>query len=201
METFTHWITQYGYFGIFGLLMLGIVGLPIPDESLLAFSGYLISKGKLQMLPTFASAFLGSVCGMSLSYVLGRFVGLALLHKYGRLFKITPEKMEKMHAWFERVGKFGLMIGYYLPGIRHLTAFMAGNSRLDLFSFSFFAFSGALIWTALYLSIGYFLGEKWKKVFDLVQENLMFVAAALLIGTLLVFWAQKKFFKKNGQSP
>ena len=29
------WITQYGYFAIFLLLVCGIVGLPVPDETLL----------------------------------------------------------------------------------------------------------------------------------------------------------------------
>ena len=39
------WITHYGYGAIFCLLALGIVGLPAPDETLLAFSGYLVSRG------------------------------------------------------------------------------------------------------------------------------------------------------------
>jgi membrane protein DedA with SNARE-associated domain len=40
-----HWISQYGYVGIFSLLMLGIIGVPVADEALLAFSGYLVFKG------------------------------------------------------------------------------------------------------------------------------------------------------------
>jgi membrane protein DedA with SNARE-associated domain len=36
------WITEYGYAAIVGLLMLGIVGLPVPDETLLTFTGYLV---------------------------------------------------------------------------------------------------------------------------------------------------------------
>ena len=39
------WIAQYGYGAIFVLLMLGVVGLPVPDETLLVYCGYLISKG------------------------------------------------------------------------------------------------------------------------------------------------------------
>ena len=39
------WIAQYGYGAIFLLLMLGVVGLPVPDETLLVYCGYLISKG------------------------------------------------------------------------------------------------------------------------------------------------------------
>jgi membrane protein DedA with SNARE-associated domain len=50
---------QYGAVSLFFLMMLGIVGLPIPDETLLVFSGYLIFKGKLNPVATFGMAFLG----------------------------------------------------------------------------------------------------------------------------------------------
>ena len=39
------WITQYGYLAIFFLLVFGIVGLPVPDETLLTFTGYLVFTG------------------------------------------------------------------------------------------------------------------------------------------------------------
>jgi membrane protein DedA with SNARE-associated domain len=60
-------IYAYGYLGIFSLLMLGIVGLPVPDEWLLTFAGYLIFKGHFQIVPTLAAAVLGSICGISVS--------------------------------------------------------------------------------------------------------------------------------------
>ena len=139
MDTISDWIIHYHYMGIFFLLMLGIVGLPIPDETLLVFAGVLIHKGKLELAPTLAAAYSGSLCGITLSYGLGRFLGIPFVHRFGKYFRVTPEKMERFHAWFERVGKFGLMIGYYLPAIRHFTAFLAGNSRLNFFTFAFYA--------------------------------------------------------------
>ena len=46
------WITEYGYFGIFFLLIFGIIGLPVPDEWLLVISGYLAYKNVLGLFPT-----------------------------------------------------------------------------------------------------------------------------------------------------
>jgi membrane protein DedA with SNARE-associated domain len=43
--------------------MLGIVGIPLPDEVLLTFAGYLVFKGHLTLSLTIATAFLGSACG------------------------------------------------------------------------------------------------------------------------------------------
>jgi len=40
MHTVFGWIMYYGYVALSGLLMLGIVGLPVPDETLLTIAGY-----------------------------------------------------------------------------------------------------------------------------------------------------------------
>jgi len=65
---------SYGYAAIFSLLVFGIVGLPVPDEWLMTFAGYLVYKRHLHLLPTYAAASLGSMCGITVSYVLGRSV-------------------------------------------------------------------------------------------------------------------------------
>src|ERR1051326_5408339 len=116
MELISSWITHYGYFGLFSLLMVGIVGVPIPDETLLTFAGYLASRNQLQLPLTLGAAFLGSICGITISFVLGRTLGLFLIHKYGRFVFITPEKLEKAHAWFRGRGRWSLVIGYFIPG-------------------------------------------------------------------------------------
>ena len=97
METLLGWVAQYGSISLFFLMMLGIIGLPIPDETLLVFSGYLIFKGRLNPLLTFGMAFLGSVSGITVSYFLGRIFGLKLIHRYGRYFHFTEERFHKVH--------------------------------------------------------------------------------------------------------
>ena len=102
-----------------------------PDETLLTFTGYLVYKGHLSLPLAFLSGFAGSVCGITISYILGRTFGLELIHRYGRYLRITEEHVEKAHAWFERVGHWGLTFGYFIPGVRHFTAYAAGMSDLE----------------------------------------------------------------------
>ena len=78
------WITQYGYFGMFFLLIFGIIGLPVPDEWLLVISGYLAFKNVLGLAPTLAIGVLGSVSGLTVSYLLGRSSSDYIVRKYGR---------------------------------------------------------------------------------------------------------------------
>ncbi len=91
MESVLAWLSHYGYAGLFGLLVLGIVGLPIPDETLLVFSGYLISRGRMQAPLAFCAGFAGSICGISLSYWIGRTVGHSILLRYGKFVRVTQE--------------------------------------------------------------------------------------------------------------
>ena len=79
MDGLLNWIPEYDYPALFLLLMLSIVGLPIPDETLLTFSGYFIFKNQLALMPTMATAFLGSICGIIISYAIGRRLGLYLV--------------------------------------------------------------------------------------------------------------------------
>ena len=192
------WITQYGYLAIFALLMFGIVGLPVPDETLLTFCGFLVFKGRLSLPLAFGTAFAGSACGITLSYFLGRSFGLALIHRYGRYVRITEEHITKAHAWFARVGHWGLTFGYFIPGIRHFTAYAAGMSDVEYPQFALFAYSGGILWVSAFLSLGYFLGERWEAVEQNIHQYLVWITLAgaiVLVGYLV--W--RKRFRASGK--
>ena len=174
------WITNYGYGALFLLLMLGIVGLPIPDETLMVFSGYLIQRGTFHAPQTFLTAFCGSVCGITLSYLIGRKLGLPAVTRYGKYVWFTPERLEQVLKWFQRVGHWALFIGYYIAGVRHFSAVVAGTSGLSWPRFAMFAYGGAAVWVTTFLTIGYFVGEKWEAIAEQVHRNLTLVSVVVL---------------------
>src|SRR4029079_11674481 len=104
------WITDYGYFGIFFLLVFGIIGLPIPDEWLLVISGYLAFKDVLGLFPTLAVAAMGSAGGLTVSYILGRTSGGYIIRKYGRWLSVDGQKMLRAQDWFRHLGRWVLVI-------------------------------------------------------------------------------------------
>ena len=179
---------------IFSLLVLGIVGLPVPDETLLTFTGYLVFIGHLSPPLAFLSAFAGSACGITLSYTLGRTFGLTLIHRYGRYLRITEAHVEKAHVWFRRAGHWSLTFGYFIPGVRHFTAYAAGMSDLEYPTFALFAYSGAALWATAFISLGYLLGEQWKAVQANIDHYLAgcFIAIVILAAAYL---AWRKWFR------
>lgn len=161
-ETMRWWLLHYGFFSFFLLLALGVFALPVPDETLMVAAGALVKNGEMLLIPTYLAALLGSMAGITLSYLLGKTVGNSFLHRYGSVIGITEKKLDMAHDWFSHYGKWTLTFGYFIPGIRHLTGFAAGSSNLDFPSFAFFAYIGAAIWATFFLSVGYFLGNYWQ---------------------------------------
>ena len=180
MEILQGWIVSYGYVSLIGLLMLGIVGAPFPDDLILLFAGYLVSAGYLKIEPTMASAWVGSLLGISLSYALGRFFGFPIVDRYGHLVRVTSDRLNKLNCWYDRFGKWGLLFGYFVAGVRHWTAFFAGVSKLRLPVFALFAYTGGLLWSITMISMGYILGEQWAAIAEYsIYQVLLFLFVGL----------------------
>jgi membrane protein DedA with SNARE-associated domain len=199
MESLLTWLSHYGYAGLFLLLVLGIVGLPVPDETLLVFSGYLISKGRLHPALTFVSGFCGSACGISISYLIGKTLGYGFVHRYGRYIHLSPQRIDDVHRWFQRIGHWLLTIGYYIPGARHFTALVAGMSDLEYRIFAAFAYPGAAMWVGSFLLLGYFVGDNWQAAFALVHRYLVLGSVAAVLVAGVVWWVRKRM--RSGPPP
>jgi membrane protein DedA with SNARE-associated domain len=188
-STLTVWLLQYGSIALFFLLGLGIVALPVPDETLLVLTGGLIYHEKLSAFTAIPAAYIGVICGITGSFLLGRMANHVLIPKYGKWIGITPERVNVAHTWFERYGKWTLFVGYFIPGVRHFTGFVAGTADLAYHQFALFAYTGAVVWVTLFLSIGYFFGTHWHAVFSYYKEiELKFdwVAIGIGIGLLVL---------------
>ena len=182
-ETLFHWVALHGYVGLFSLLVLGIVGLPVPDAWLLTLCGYFVFKNVFRFGPTVTAAFLGSASGITVSYILGRTLGTFLLVKYGRFFRITHREVDVVHGWFHRIGHWTLTFGYFVPGVRHLTAYVAGATELEIPTFAAWAYSGALVWCVTFISLGYYLGEEWERISRISDRTGFIVITALVLLT------------------
>ena len=190
-----NWLMQYGYASLCGLLLLGIVGLPVPDETLLVFSGYLISRGHFHPIITFVAAMLGSVGGISLSYGIGHTLGHGAVLRYGKYVHLTSQRLELVHRWFSKVGEWVLAFGYFIPGVRHFTALIAGASRLEFSRFARFAYAGAVVWVSFFLTLGYLVGENWQRAMVLIQRYTLAAVVVIFILSAAGWLLHRKLLK------
>lgn len=177
---------HYGYIGIFLFLVLGIVGLPLPDEIMMTFIGYLTSIGELNLYLTYISALAGSACGITISYVLGLRLGYPFLKRFGPRIFITRRRLKLAQIMFRKYGNWLLFVGYFIPGVRHVTAYLAGISGIRFPRFALFAYTGAIVWCATFVGLGHVLGKNWEVAFDYLhkygQEALFIIIPLALVG-------------------
>jgi membrane protein DedA with SNARE-associated domain len=185
-------VARYGYFAIFGLLMVGIVGPLIPDETILVFAGILARQGKLDYLAVLAAGYAGSLFGITLSYLVGR-NGLAyLIERIPFMRKHSGRYLERVNQWFERYGRWTLFFGYFVIGVRHFTAVVAGTSKMDLKHFALYAYTGGLIWVVCFVSLGYFLGDQWERIAHTLNQGATAIALVIAAGALAWVWWKKR---------
>ena len=181
-----YWLAKYSYLAIYILFTAGILGIPIPDETILTLLGYLVSKNELILLPTIATAFLGSASGITISYLLGRLLGILAIKKAGRFLHISEKNLAKGELWFEKLGKWTLTFGYFIPGVRHIVAIMAGSTKLKGHIFAVYAYTGAFIWSLTFILLGYYAGEKWPRISDAIEKHLLILGIFVFIIVIAV---------------
>jgi membrane-associated protein len=65
-------IGHRGYLAIFAFVVLGNVGVPLPENSVLWVAGYLVWKGRLYLPLVPLVGIVGAVAGDNLGYWIGR---------------------------------------------------------------------------------------------------------------------------------
>lgn len=182
--TLIGYIVQYGYIALYAMLALGIIGLPIPDETLMTFVGSLTSYGHMSYAKALSVSFLGSMTGMLISYYLGRKIGKPFLYRYGKWVYLTPERLERSERWFQKYGMWTVAFGYFVPGIRHFTCYLAGISGIIFWRYVLYAGVGALIWCAAFITLGHVIGHNWELISHTLHKHLG--SSGIIITILIV---------------
>ena len=159
LEAITPYIQQFGYWVIIFVVFFGIIGIPAPEETFMMIIGALIAEQNLSFIWAICAVLLGSNTGMLLTYMIGRRLGTPFIEKYGYILKLTPERWMRMQIKFDRTDDKVLIIGYFLPGLRQLLPYLSGTRDMPFPKFYSLVFVGSLLWTTLYMTIGYYFGN------------------------------------------
>jgi membrane protein DedA with SNARE-associated domain len=195
MHEALNFISNYGYLALFLLLACGIVGIPVPDETLMLTVGGLSAHGHFTYMNILIVSFLGSMTGMMISYLVGRHVGSGLLQRYGKWIHLTPDRLAKTELWFHKYGGLSIIFGYFIPGIRHVTCYLAGVTRVRFVKYLGFASIGALVWCFVFVTIGRFVGSNWTVIHGFVKRNIahsITIVALIVVIIVIILMSRRK---------
>ncbi len=176
---------EYGYLVLFIGLLLEFIALPFPGETTMAYAGYLSYLGSLHFGWLLITAFLGTTIGMTITYFIGLKAGLPFVNRFGKWIFLSPRKLTKTRKWFGKYGHSLVLIGYFIPGVRHFTGYFSGMNALPFRKFALYAYSGALFWVILFISLGKMFGPQWQVVFHLAEIYSLWIVAGITIIALI----------------
>jgi membrane protein DedA with SNARE-associated domain len=187
-ELVSHW----GYLAIFAVVVLGNVGLPVPEETILALGGYLCSQGKLRIPLVLAVGVVSAIVGDNLGYWVGRRYGPGAFARYGALLLGGPERMERARSFVGRRGATGVFLARFIPGMRFAAGPLAGALGMPFAKFVVANALGVAAYVPVAIGAGYALGyglggyvEPLRHVLGEV-EHVVLAIAAVATAVLLV---------------
>ncbi|MDF0480309.1 DedA family protein [Vagococcus sp. PNs007] len=157
-EKFEFYIVNYGYITIFLSLILGLVGLPVPDEVLMSIIGYYSNTDKINFIIALCVAMLGTVLGMTISYCIGKYIGSKAVHGIFKWLGINQNKLDRVDRWMDKYGFLTIIMGFFIPGFRHMTFYFCGMTHYSIKKYLTVGVIAAFIWTLFYLLVGRFAG-------------------------------------------
>ncbi len=178
-------VENYGllvYVVMFGIIFVetGLVVMPfLPGDSLLFATGAVAGlTGKLHILVLFVLLAFAAVIGDTVNYWIGHFIGPKAFSGKYRFLK--REYLDRTHAFYEKHGGKTILLARFVPIVRTFAPFVAGVGGMHYGNFIRYNVFGGILWTALFLFSGYFLGQ-----FDWVERNLHFVLVAIILISVL----------------
>lgn len=187
MQSIKLLLEEYGYIVLFLSLLLEFIALPLPGQTLMSYCGYLVYRGKLAWGVSILISALGTIVGITISYFIGKTFEMAFFKEYGSYVHMGPEKLKKVSNWFEAYGSKILLVSYFIPGVRHVTGYFFGVTNISFKKFSVYAYSGAFLWSFIFITLGKILGNQWDKMNGLLNHYLIFSSIILVIFIFIIF--------------
>jgi len=160
-------IDRIGEVGVGLLIAAENVFPPIPSEAILPFAGFSAAEGKVNAVLAWLAATIGALVGAYVLYGVGALIGyerLQVLASKRWFFLFGVNDLARGERFFERHGTVIVFAGRFIPLVRSIVSVPAGWSRMPLVRFTVLTAVGAGIWNAVFIAIGYQLGERWARV-------------------------------------
>ena len=190
-------VHSFGYVGVFVLIVLGDLRLPIPTELTLPLAGFLVGQGRLSFIPVLLTATAARVTTSLILYTLGLRIGGERLRRLIKRFRfLSTSDVDKVSEVFERHGGKAVVIGHLIPGVGALISVPAGLKRMPLWwRFLGSTLLGAALWTGTLIGLGWALGSRWR----MAELYASFTGYAVLVvavaGALWFLWQRWKTYR------
>ena len=172
---------------------LPVIGVFLPGTVILIFLGYSSGEGYLGLPLAIFVAALGAFIGELVGFYMGRY-GRHFLHGQVKWLKVAH--IEAAQKYFHAHGGKSVFIGRFIGPIRSVISIVAGMSHMKTGVFNFYNALGAILWSALYMTLGYFFGQEWRTI-DMYVRDVTRGILAIIFVCAVGYWIMVYFKKRN----
>jgi membrane protein DedA with SNARE-associated domain len=190
MPDLTRLIDAWGYVAIFLIVVLGNVGLPVPEETVLTLGGYLAWRGQLRFPMVVLVAIASAITGDNIGYWLGRAYGQRVLD---RLTATSPKGAARARAFVLRHGALAVFAARFVTGLRFMAGPLAGSTGLPPGRFFTANLLGAVVYAPIVVGAGYAVGyglgdsiERLRRGVGDAERVVLAVLALAAVGAWIV---------------
>ena len=195
-------LDHYGYLAIAGLVLLEDFGVPVPGETMLILGAVYAATGRFSLPLVVLLGFLAAVAGDNIGFAIGHFGGRPVVERYGRYVLLTPERMSKATALFDRHGGKIIVVARFIEGLRQANGIIAGIAGIAWTRFLVFNALGAALWVVVWTSIGYFSGSHIDTIYRYATRYDTYLAIAAGVAALaFIGWRVWRARRRRRRGP
>lgn len=185
-------VVGWGAPGVFVAMVIEGLGLPFPGDAVLAFYGFLAAQGRMHLGGLWLFGTAGYVTGAGMAFWASRRFGARFVHGIGgRLALLSDRGMSRTTRLMGRWGPWILAPGRFLPGVRSVSAYVAGLSGMDWRPFVLYTGIGAGLWCTAWVGAGYWFGEHVDDVLAR-SRTLLGGAAVVAVAAAAAVWLYRR---------
>lgn len=197
MDTIFTFICQHAehaHYIFFGLLFLAGLNVPISEDLLLLTGGAIASRCLPdQYVHLYVWMFFGCWISGWEAYWIGRYFGPKLYNLRWFNKVITPERIAKLHVYYERFGIFTFIVGRFIPGgVRNALFITSGMGKMPFLLFAGRDFVASLISTSIVFYLGFAFGENYELIVDYMNRYNKIAVVILAIALIVTYIKMKK---------
>ncbi|HNY50115.1 MAG TPA: DedA family protein [Smithella sp.] len=163
----------------FGYVVI-LVATFFAGEAILVLAGFLAHRGYLSFSLVILVAFAGSLTSDQLYYFIGRQKGLAYLDKHPS----WKTKSERILRLIEKHQNLVILLFRFIYGVRSITPFLVGVSRVSPLKYFILNAVGALVWALALTSLGYVFGHAAELILDDIKKYEFIMMGIILLAGL-----------------
>jgi membrane-associated protein len=152
----------------------------LPGDPLIFAAGAVVASGQtgIDIYILALVLFVAAVLGNQTNYLIGEYTGSRIFKKGNKILK--PSNYAKTILFFRRHGGKAVIFSRFFPVVRTFVPFVAGVGKMDKRMFLFYNVTGAFLWIAGFLALGYLFGN-----IPIVKENFAVAVACISVCTTL----------------